>query len=258
MIYIGYIEEWKTINNFKNIQNNLYEVSNFGYIRNKKDKTYLKMKIANKKHHPYFTVYLKNNKGKKEWILVHQLVSYSFLKIPSKYNKNDDLVTDHLDNNGLNNFYLNLEIKTRSENIIKAHKEKEINNKCENNINTNITNELVHQICGLLEKDKTYDEIIKKLNLPNTTHYHQLLTRIKNRLAWNEISKNYNFNNKKYSLPEFQKQNIKYIQKINEYIKMGKSNSQICDLVFPGTEKRESKMITIRNIRNKKIFKEYL
>ena len=39
---------------------------------------------------------------------------------------------------------------------------------------------------------------------------------------------------------------------------MGKSNSQICDLVFPGTEKRESKMITIRNIRNKKIFKEYL
>ena len=107
MIYIGYIEEWKTINNFKNIQNNLYEVSNFGYIRNKKDKTYLKMKIANKKHHPYYAVYLMHNDGKKRWVLMHQLVAFCFVKIPKKYDGETDLVPDHLDNDGLNNNYKN-------------------------------------------------------------------------------------------------------------------------------------------------------
>jgi hypothetical protein len=57
-------EKWKTIKNFKDVEDNIYQVSNYGYVRLKSNKELIHMKIANKKHHPYHAVYLKR-KGKK-------------------------------------------------------------------------------------------------------------------------------------------------------------------------------------------------
>lgn len=112
---------------------------------------------------------MKTKNGKQEWILVHQLVATYFVKIPKKYrNCNFDLVPDHLDNDGLNNHYTNLEWKTRGENTKSAHENGFINNSCENSPHSLITNKEAIEICVCLENNMCYDEIIRHMNFPNT------------------------------------------------------------------------------------------
>lgn len=121
-------EKWHDIENFKNVMNGLYEVNNYGYVRNKHTMKILHMKIANKKKHPYHAVSLLHNDGELKWVLVHQLVATYFVKIPDELIGHRDLVPDHLDNNGLNNIYTNLEWKTRGQNVSDAFKMGYINN----------------------------------------------------------------------------------------------------------------------------------
>lgn len=73
-------EKWHDIENFKNVMNGLYEVNNYGYVRNKHTMKILHMKIANKKKHPYRAVSLLHNDGELKWVLVHQLVATYFVK----------------------------------------------------------------------------------------------------------------------------------------------------------------------------------
>ena len=48
-----------------------------------------------------------------------------------------------------------------------------------------------NEICKFLEDGLSYDEIISKMNFENTKKYRTLLVRIKNGLAWKNVSKKY-------------------------------------------------------------------
>jgi hypothetical protein len=250
---------WKNLNGFKNIINNTYQVSSLGDVRIKKGKKILHRKIANKKNHPYYAVYLRNNKGTGEWVLVHQLVAFCFIKIPKKYEGRTDLVPDHLDNNGLNNYYKNLSWKTRGENVSKAFKCKEINTFGENCCWAIITDEQARQICKYLEENLSYTEILKKMDLEDNKSNRILLVRIKNRIAWKEISKDYKFSmNTKYS--DTQLETIRNIPRIQRLISEGKKNAEIAHIIWSNIPhaKIGPKAQTISKIRKGLIFKDIL
>lgn len=168
-IYILDDLEWRPIINFKNVVDNIYEVSNYGDVRYILDKTYPNTKIANKKYHPYMAVYLQKTTGKKEWVLIHQLVAQFFLEVPEKYKdiNIDELVPDHLDNNGKNNYYLNLELKTRGQNVSDAFKMKYNNFSGEHHRDSFITDKEAEKICKLLQDGYSKDEILKHMNFKN-------------------------------------------------------------------------------------------
>lgn len=107
-------EIWLTIK-----QNENYEISNLGNVRNKKTKRILKPAISNK---GYYLVGL-SNKCKSHTYTIHKLVMEHFNRCAFDYE-----VINHIDGNKLNNNINNLEYVTQRENCIKAWE----NNLCEN------------------------------------------------------------------------------------------------------------------------------
>ena len=254
------MKTWKIINNFKNVENDMYEISKFGEVREKKTKKILHKKVAQKKNHPYYAVYLKKQNGKSDWVLVHQLVATFFVKIPKEIKESGkELVPDHLDNNGLNNNYNNLEWKTRGGNVKSAHEKGFISNKCDNSPHALISNSEAREICTYLEKGLTYNEILDKMNFPNQKKYRALLVRIKNRNAWNDISKDFNFNSSKTKYTKSQLETLEHLPQIKSMIEQGYSNIEIIRAVWGSDcDKIKSKDITVRNIRQNKIFKDII
>lgn len=251
-------EKWSTLKGFKNVVDNKYQVSNHGNVRKRKSKEVLHLKIACKKKHPYHAVYLKHNSGKKEWVLVHQLVAHLYIKIPEKYIGEDvELVPDHLDNNGLNNYYENLEWKTRGENVADAFKKGYCNNSGENSKHAIITDKEAHKICECFCDDLSNDEILDLMEYPKNNKYRTLLVRIKNGLAWKHISVNYVFY-KHSGLTNKHRAIIEVLPRIKELISNGSSNAEIYEILWKGDGKRDNKMELLRKIRNKSVYKKYL
>lgn len=248
---------WKPVTNFKKVMNNLYEVSDSGDVRFILTKEPLHQKIANKKHHPYRAVYLKHTTGKSEWILVHQLVATFFVKIPDELLDVPDLVPDHLDNDGLNNHYSNLEWKTRGKNVSDAFKFGYCDNSGERNKGTFITEDQAHQICNYIYRGYSYDVILDNMNFPHTKKYRQLLIRIKNGLAWKKVSSQYDINQSMVRYTEAQRKTIKNIPKIIRLLSQGKNTVEVAKEVY-GDEFTKSKISTVRLIRDKKLFTELL
>lgn len=112
---VEYIEEWRPVKNFEG----KYEVSSFGRI-----KSLPRLKINNgtfstvkgriltqsKNKNGYKRVALSLN-GKSRFYFVHRLVAFSYIE------GNCLLDVNHKDGDRANNFYLNLEFCTKSENI---------------------------------------------------------------------------------------------------------------------------------------------
>lgn len=96
-------EKWMTIK-----QNDNYEISNFGLVRNKKTKRVLKPAISNK---GYYLVSLSRN-CKQHTYTIHKLVMEHFNRCAFDYE-----VINHKDHNKLNNNIDNLEYITQKENI---------------------------------------------------------------------------------------------------------------------------------------------
>ena len=98
-------EIWKDISGYES----LYQVSNFGRVRNKNG---LVMSLNKNRSGPNYRymVQLSKQKNKKSF-LVHRLVAEAF--IPNPENKP---TVNHIDGNPLNNFLDNLEWATKSEN----------------------------------------------------------------------------------------------------------------------------------------------
>jgi hypothetical protein len=114
------MEIWKTITNFEN-----YEVSNYGNIKRKECtiiykngcKTFYKEKLLKKElnRKMYQRVTFSKNSISTRF-QVHRLVAFYFLENPQK-----KPCVNHIDGNGLNNHYSNLEWVTYSENEIHSY-----------------------------------------------------------------------------------------------------------------------------------------
>lgn len=102
------IEEWRTLK-----ENNNYEISNTGKIRNKNTLHELKQRDNG---HGYMMVHLYQGNKRKAWY-IHRAVALTF--IPNPYRKEE---VNHLDGNKSNNNLNNLEWCTRSENGKHAYK----------------------------------------------------------------------------------------------------------------------------------------
>ena len=102
------IEVWKDIPDYEE----LYQISNYGNIKNKKRNNYLKGGI---KRGYREVILFKNNKN--NYKLVHRLVAENFIPNPDNLPQ-----VNHKDGNKLNNNLDNLEWCSRSENMKHAYK----------------------------------------------------------------------------------------------------------------------------------------
>ena len=112
------MEEYRAIKGYEG----LYEVSNLGNVKSLARKDTIGRKVNEKIRKPcinsagYLTLFLCKDRNKKSY-QVHQLVAMAFLgHVP---NGNKGLVTDHKDNNPLNNTVENLQLITHRENTSK-------------------------------------------------------------------------------------------------------------------------------------------
>lgn len=122
-------EEWKSILGY----DGYFEVSNYGRIRSlpreiqKSDGTLQRVqgqelrpfirdssKISTVKH---YRIALRLNGVQKKYF-VHRLVAAAFIRPPK-----EGEIVNHIDNNGLNNYYKNLEWCTHKENVAHCHKQ---------------------------------------------------------------------------------------------------------------------------------------
>lgn len=106
--FVGSDEEWRIVK-YKDVKEDMYEVSNYGRVRN----VYTGKLIALiKKKTDYIHIHLMCENNFRKAFLVHQLVATAF--IPNKYNKPN---VNHMDLNPSNNYYKNLEWCTQEENV---------------------------------------------------------------------------------------------------------------------------------------------
>ena len=101
-------EEWKDIPNYEG----LYQISNLGNIKRKKDNYIFK---KNKNNGGYRIVTLTKNKIEKN-VSVHRLVAQAFIPNPNNLPQ-----INHIDGNKMNNNVNNLEWCTQSENMKHAY-----------------------------------------------------------------------------------------------------------------------------------------
>lgn len=254
-------EEWIVINDFKKVIDDRYAVSNYGEVKDLETGQIIHKKIAGKKAgHPYYAASLIHKDNRKQWVLIHQLVAEFFCKKPIKLVlEGKELVPDHLDNNGLNNFYKNLEWKTRGQNTSDAFKMGYINFNGEKARDAIIKDEEAHQICKMLEDNAPYDDIIERMNFPDDKQHRTLLVRIKNGHAWRFISEKYNIDSKTVQLNKKQRFMVSQLPMIRQLMKEGLSNVEIIEKLWKDDEtmSRNARMVTLQNIRKNKIYKEY-
>lgn len=102
----------------------LYEVSNYGRVRNKKTKRFLTQHDNGKGY--LFVSLWRNNKGKREY--VHRLVALAFIPNPDK-----KPTVNHKDEDKQNNYVENLEWMTYKENNnYRTHNERSMQTRIEN------------------------------------------------------------------------------------------------------------------------------
>lgn len=184
-------EEWKDIID-KRVQS-IYEISNYGEVKNK---------IKNKVLKPftdkdgYHRVSLQGTNGKKQKFFVHRLVAIYF--IPNPDNKPE---VNHLDaKRPFDDFVGNLEWSTRKENIDHSWNQGLQNPVIGEQHGANVySEELIHEICKLLEKGFSNFDIRLKLNLitqdnKKNESFRGLIKHLKRGTAWKHIVSQYNFN----------------------------------------------------------------
>ena len=248
--------KWKTIKNFKKTMDGIYEVSNDGLVRDKVTKKERHLKVASKLYHPYYAVSLKQINGDMAWVLVHQLVATFFVKKAKKYKGIEDLVVDHLDNNGLNNLYTNLEWKTHGENV----KASNTRDDYQKHVNATFpkTEEYIHMICRLLETNMSYKEICENLNQPYEYNNVLFLRAIKKGKIHKNISDAYNIDRENIRYTSAQQVIASQVKLIRQLIEMGKTNMEITDEIWPGLPKhlRKSRSRIVKAIRDGKKYKD--
>lgn len=186
---LEFIEVFKPIENdvIEGIYPNRYEVSNFARVFDKKLNRFVK---ATQRPDGYLSVSLNTN-GEPKSYLLHRIVGFYF--VPG----NKDLIINHLDGVKNNDFFMNLEWATYSENNIHAF-ENDLNVKGEDSPKAIITEEQAEMICRYLDEHKlTYAEIATKCGI-NSPDASSLISTIYKGVAWRHISSKYEFSKNDY------------------------------------------------------------
>ena len=160
-ININNNENYKNIGLIEDYNFSDYEINEYGNIR----KIINKKEIKNYINDGYLSASLfdKNKKIRKNF-RIHRLVGYTFVKKPDDYNIN--YVINHIDNNRLNNHYINLEWCTSKENTRKYFTKRiqQIDPK------TNL----------ILNEFKTFTEAYNYINKPYNSHISKCCNNVYN------------------------------------------------------------------------------
>lgn len=196
----------------------IYQINENGEVRNKKSNKILKQKITK---NGYAEVSLIKFNNKLKSLRVHRLVMLTFPCI--RYTS--QIEVNHKDCNKLNNKRTNLEWCTPKENKQHARDNDLFSYRGEKNPQSKFTDTLVDNICKLLQKEETTEQIITTLNLQDTKSIRKLINRVRSRDGWCNISKNYKWvkaprggNNLK---------NKKYVEGVKQMLEANKSYDEI-------------------------------
>ena len=178
------MEKWKILDFEEGYEN--YSVSDMGNIKNNITNKILKGDPSSE----YIRYNLYNRKLKKQIKFSgHRLVALYFV------DGDKSLIINHKDGNKQNNVAENLEWVTYSENLSHAFKTKLRSQDGTKNPSNIYDEDKIHSICKILEKDKNIPsrEIVIKVFGNYDKKYMGLVYKIRKRIRWNSISKNYNF-----------------------------------------------------------------
>ena len=196
------IEEWRVVT-YPGVPENTYEISSWGNIRNIGHFNIDIAKSINKKH---INVYNLSNKI----FSMHRLVAHEFLK----YNEwNSDITINHIDNNGLNNNVMNLEIVTIRQNNYHAILIRSMDCKIRPNIMIRTFCELYVKYKGDIKKVK---KDLKELDLIDYFN-NRKISEIIRKVIFSDITDEY-FKLGDYELPYKDQLTEKEIRHICELI----------------------------------------
>ena len=225
-IYIM-IEQWK------NIVNTNYAISNFGNLKFLgfkieygngvtiiENEIIVKPIINVQGYAEYLIRDLNNNKPiyHKNAIPIHRLVATYFVE----NNNIEHNIVNHIDANKLNNHYLNLEWCDISYNSRHAHNLKLIQyKKGLSNQRTILKKEHIIQINSLIEKGMTYNQIEKHLGFIKG---YISLKRTNNRTRLKGLTSKIKPD---YMSKRFKNSNIEFVNLVNDYLKQGYKDPEI-------------------------------
>lgn len=174
------LEEVEVLSDIKDFENYFIDV-NFNIVR-KKDNIIIKTNI-NKDG--YLTLRLSKD-NKRFTLQYHRILALNLLDLRDDFN--ETMQVNHIDGNKLNNNLDNLEWVTPSENLKHAYDLglRKKDNKC----NTKYSETQIHNVCSLLEKNKSPKVVY---DLLNGDVNKSVIQQIYSKRRWKNISKDYNF-----------------------------------------------------------------
>ena len=161
-----------------------YSVSNLGKVKNTLTKIILKPDIN--KGYERYNLYNTITKQQKKFS-GHRLVAMYFVE------GDKNLIVNHKDGDKRNNIFTNLEWVTFSENNSHAYRIGLRTQYGEKNPANIYDEKIIHEICNLIELDKSTKEISISVFDEYNSKYKNLINHIKGKRRWTHISCNYNF-----------------------------------------------------------------
>ena len=141
----------------------------------------------------YCTIMLYLNSGIKAQFYVHRVIAATLIDKRLKYH--NSLVVNHLNPDfKYDNSVSNLEVCTQKQNIGYAIEMGRFKTQGEDNPTANLTNDIVHIICQMMEDDpnRTYISIAKDLGIDHYVGILDTIGKIRQGKEWIHISSQYN------------------------------------------------------------------
>ena len=203
-----------------------YLVSTYGTIY---DLLYEKKLVLYRTPDGYLLCYLDNGRE-----LVHRMVAYTFLQNVPHYGE----VVNHLNENKTWNLVDNLTWCTNQQNVqYSVDRREEVPE-----IKNLFSDDQKRYICYLLQEGKSTKEIAQCLNKEYTKSFIKLISKVRRRERWADISKDFEFPNVQYTENE-----IREFCKLLEQGYNGIEIANICNI--PYTQNFASLLSSIRNGR---------